>query len=42
MTLQNLVSHFNSKGTKFILKAPASFFCAKVSDKRFILDQPAE
>jgi len=41
-TLQNLINHFKGKGIKHILKAPASFFCAKIGDKRFILDQQAD
>lgn len=42
VTLQNLITHLRGQNIRFILKAPASFFCARVNNQRFILDQPAD
>lgn len=40
-TLEDITNSLKNKGFKVIIKAPASYFCLLVGDRKFILDQPA-
>ena len=40
--LKNILTGLGQKGHDYLLKAPASYFCALVKGKKFILDQPVK
>ena len=40
--LKNILMGLGQKGHAYLLKAPASYFCALVKGKKFILDQPVK
>lgn len=40
-TLEAIAIYLKNRGFKVIIKAPASYFCLMVGDRKFILDQPA-